>query len=555
MTTRLSKTRLRALAAVSAVALLTGACSGSGGSENNNKTFEKGTVDTPAASGPVDSFTWYGDYRSPSTLDPIKVSDYPELTVIPNICESLLRAEPDGTLKPGLATKWEQVDPQTVLLTMRQGVTFADGTPMTLDDVVFSLKRNLDPTLASAYSILYDRVSSIEPKGADQVEIKLKVPNVVFLQGMRTMAGAVVSKKYVESKGAEFGTPDGGVLCTGPYEVDSWSGAGRMSLKANAKYWDKDAAPLAPKMAFEFPADAKALANGIRGNVIDGAFNVPAELIPTLKTASNGKLWVGGEGSSPQNLDLIVSDLNSGPLKDAGVRRAISAAIDRSAIAKTAFSGAADPLFTVAGPGLWGYSQERYQAAYDEIAAAMGDPAESITEGKATIEDAGIAGAKVKLAYPGGIELYRTTATILQQTGEKLGLEVEIVALPLAQYFNLFSDAKTRAQFDAFLTMNYTQVQEPAFMYGFIGNKAGSQNYGGYDNTEVDSLLTQAFGEPSDDKRADLVIKAQKILAQDLPWIPIVAPRAAVFQNSRVTGAPLTFAFMGQSWAAKIGRP
>lgn len=550
----LRRTELRpALALVAVLALGLSACSSDDSdSSGPEATFDTDTTTTPAATGPVDSFTWYGDYRSPATLDPIKVADYPELTVIPNLCESLLDTGPGYEPRPGLASAWEQVDPRTVRFTLRDDVTFSDGTPMTREDVLFSLRRNLDPALASSYSILYQGVAAIEPSGTDQVEVTFTEPNAVFLKGMNTLGGAIISKAFAETHPDDLGTPGTGVLCTGPYVLDSWDGVGPLTLKRSPDYWNSERKPLAEQVRFEFPAEAKALANAIRTGAVDGGFNIPAEVIPSLRETGSGELWLGAEGSTPQNLDIIVSDLAEGPLADPAVRRALSGAVDREALVRTAFAGAADPLYTVAGPGLWGYAQERYRAAYEEIERASKDAS---GDGRAAVDQAGLSGERLTLAYPGGIEMYRTTATVVQQAAKELGLDMEIVALPLAQYYSLFSDASVRADYDAFLTMNYTQVQEPAFMYGFIGNKDGSQNYGGYDNPEVDRLLREAFGEPDDDARADLVIAAQAILAEELPWIPLVAPRAAVYLDEGITGVPLTFAYMGTAWTASVGAP
>lgn len=531
------------------------ACSSGIANNVNDSPFDKSTSSTPPASGPLDAFTWYGDYRAPMSLDPLRATDYPELTVVPNICESLLRTTADNTIEAGLATDWKQVDPKTVRFTIRDGVSFSDGSPMTVDDVVYSLRRHLDPTAASAYSILYDHVESVQTVGATEVEVKLKSPNVVFLQGMATPGGSVVSRKFSEEKGESFGTPSGGVLCTGPYTVGSFTGTGSLTIEANPTYWDTARTPLSTKVKFEFPSDAKALANGIRSDTIAGGFNIPAELIPTLRNANNGKLWVGGEGSSPQNLDLIVSDLKNGPLADKKVRQALYSSIDRTALSNTAFAGAADPLYSIAGPGNWGYETDQYRGAYNDLTARANATVETDATRRADIESAGVAGRTVTLAYPGGIEFYRTAATILQQTGSKLGLDLEIVALPLAQYYSLFTDPATRSQYDAFMTMNFSQVQEPAFLYASFGTKNGSQNYGGYDNPEVDRLITEAYGEADDAARAKLVIAAQSILTEDLPWIPVISPRAATFQNQRLTGAPVTFAYMTMPWAARIGQP
>lgn len=545
--------RTAVLAAVVTAALTLAACGGGGGGKATAPdAFAKDRSDTPAAQGDLDSYTWYGDYRAPYSLDPVKNADYPEQTVLPNICESLLRVKSDYTLEPGLATKWEQPDPRTLLLTVRDGVKFADGTPMTVADVVYSLERNRDTRTVSSYASLYANVASITAgtgAGAATVKIAFRTDDAVFVKVLATLGGSVVSRAHAKAKGADLGTPKAGVLCTGPYRVTSFDGAGDLTMERNDHYWDAGTVR-SKKVTFVFPASAKALGNAIAGKAVDGGFNIPSPLVPTLAKANGGTLWTGAEGSSPQNLDLVVSDLRKGPLADPRTRQALSRALDREGIARSIFSAAADPLYAVAGPGTWGYARDRFQRAYDEL-TVRADPAAA----KELITRAGAEGRKVKLAYPTGIELYAEVATTLQQTAERIGLDMEIVGLPLAQYGEMFIDPAAREPYDAFLTMNYIQITEPAFLYGFIATPDGPQNYGGYDNPEVADRITRAFGTTDDRARADLLIEAQERLAQDLPWIPIVAPRATVYLSDKVAGVPLTFGYMGRPWAAAVGAP
>lgn len=81
----------------------------------------------------------------------------------------------------------------------------------------------------------------------------------------------------------------------------------------------------------------------------------------------------------------------------------------------------------------------------------------------------------------------------------------------------------------------------------------GATNFSGYDNAFVDEKLAQAQGTLDDEKRAALVVEAEQQLSKDLPSIPVVQPRAVVFENTRLTGSTLTFSYMVAPWAAAIG--
>src|SRR5439155_18992846 len=120
-------------------------------------------------------------------------------------------------------------------------------------------------------------------------------------------------------------------------------------------------------------------------------------------------------------------------LGDARVRQALSAAIDRAGIAKTLYSGAADPLFSVAGPGFWHSAPDAakavYQAAYDKLKSTP-----DVAKASSLIEQAGAKGKPVTIAYAAGAPASSQLAAVLQQTGKAIGLDVKIVGLPDQQY-------------------------------------------------------------------------------------------------------------------------
>lgn len=533
-------------AAISTLIVALTACAAQPGTNDSNAASSPVGSQTPAASGTIDEFTWYGDYRAPYSLDPAQSSDYPEATAVANLCDPLIRFDAEYASTPGVAKSWEYRDDTTLVFSLRDDVTFTDGSPVTAEDVQFSLQRNMDPAVGSAFAIAFQNVASIEASGPHEVTVKFSRPDATFLAAMATGASAPVSKKFTEQAGAQFGTPDGGIMCTGPYTVAAFDGVSVLRLSKNEHYWDKSVKVLPSSVAFDYPSTPQALGNGLMGGAIDGGFNLPAQLIPSLTHSSSGKLWIGDEGSSPQSLALVVNNLSDGALADPATRTALSAAIDRKGIADTVYSGAASPLFTLATSGTWGYSQDVFEQAYNEVAE------HAASSQKAT---AAKSSAPIRIAYPAGDDTYSAIATIVQQSAKKAGLEVQIEGIPLAQYGMLFIDEAARAPYDAFLTLNYVQVREPAFMYGMVAMPDGVQNFGGYENPEVTALLSEAFSTLDDTKRAELVAKAQAIISEELPWIPLVSMRAVTYTSNEITGVPLNFSFMGQPWASGVGAP
>src|SRR4029077_20627420 len=165
-----------------------------GSSTSGNISPTKGLVtSTPAGTKTVPSMVW-AVYRDVNSLDPISAFDYPENTAASLMCESLLRQARNGALQPGLASV-ANPSPTTMVFTLRQGVKFWDGHPVTPADVVYSLDRNTDPKLGGFYSLVFNRVKSIAATGSNQVTITLKQPDY-WLQGELASMPGIRSEEH-----------------------------------------------------------------------------------------------------------------------------------------------------------------------------------------------------------------------------------------------------------------------------------------------------------------------------------------------------------------------
>ncbi|MGW7002748.1 ABC transporter substrate-binding protein [Streptomyces sp. NPDC054933] len=545
---------LRAALPLAAVALLATACDSSGSSTAKTgatSNFSTAQVTTAPGKGQLANLNWYGDYRAPYSEDPLKTADYPEETLLGNVCEPLLRTGPDYSLHPGIAQSWSQRDSEHLVLNLDPRATFSDGHSVTTADVVYSLLRNQNPDEASNYADSYNDVASIKATGTEQVTVTFSKPDYLFVHNLGILAGSVVEKAFAVKAGQNFGNANTGVVCSGPYTIASFDGTNTMVLKRNPAYWDHSHGGRAATVTFKFLADPAAIANALTSGSLNGAFDLPPSTITRLNKTADGKLYVGATGSTTQNIDLIVSRF-TGAFADVRVRQALSLAIDRNGIARTLFNGAADPLYSVAGPGFWETSPAKslYSAAYQKLV----QPPDT---GAATklVQEAAATGKQISIGYAADSPTQAQIAQVLQQTGDSIGLKVKIVGLPDQQYGNLFITPKARAAYDSFLTINYLEYPEAANMYASYATKNGAQNFNGYTNPTVEADLSKAQGAQDQQQRAQYVTQAQAVIARDLPWIPIVSPRALLFQNKAVTGAPLTFSYMDNAWAASMGAP
>jgi len=186
--TSLAVLTLAATAACSGTASHSTATPNSPTGTGSGKTGYTLTASTGTPKGDIDSFAW-SIYAEPPSLDYAQAFDYPPNQVLANVCESLMRWNPDLTTSPGLATAVSNPSPTSWVFDIRSGVKFHDGTTLTADDVVASLNRNLDPNVASVWGNSYRNVASIAKSGPLQVTVTLKTPDSTFAQYMAASPG------------------------------------------------------------------------------------------------------------------------------------------------------------------------------------------------------------------------------------------------------------------------------------------------------------------------------------------------------------------------------
>ncbi len=502
-------------------------------------------TDTPDPVGDVDRFVWALDYE-PTSLDWVYAYNYAENTTLANLCENLLRLTPDLQIEPALAEAFEHPSPTTWVYTIREGVTFHDGSPLTADDVVFSLQRHLDADVGSYWGSWLANVKSIEKTGPMEVTVTLGKPDVIFNQMMATPAGAVASKAYVEAKGATYGTPDGGVMCTGPFMLEEWRKGESLTLARYDGYWDPAHRAHAAEVEIPFITEESTVVSSLVGGQVDGTFEVPPAAIDQLEQTDAGTLYFG---PSMQSYDVIVSNI-TGALGDPRIRGALMLALDREGIVAAAVNGRASVLKAAVAPGSWGYAQEVFQAAWDTLP----DVSRNLEEAKRLVQEAGPPSGTITLATLAEDEELSIISNALQDAARQLGLELTIKTMPVGKYAPLFFDAKAREGIDMFLTGWYTDVPEPLNMYGTIFTSEGASNYSGYSNPQYDQLIEQAAQTDDPQARAELIVQAQQITVDEVPWIPLYSPNVRVFLGNRITGVPTSFVYLYYPWLADIGQ-
>src|SRR5947209_5570878 len=154
----------------------------------------------------------------------------------------------------------------------------------TAADAVYSLERQINPKVGSYWASWWANVKTIKQTGPMQVTIALKKPDVIFPQMMATPAGTIESKAYLMKEGSKYGTPDGGVDCTGPFSLKKWNKGQSIVLARNANYWDTSLQAHANEVTFAFLDNEATRASALQSGQVDGTFEVPPTAINSLRS-------------------------------------------------------------------------------------------------------------------------------------------------------------------------------------------------------------------------------------------------------------------------------
>ncbi len=502
------------------------------------------TVLSPAPTADAGDLTW-ATYRETQTLDPIQAFDYPENTAVSILCDSLLRQQPDMTIGDGVA-KVTTVSPTRFDFEINATATFWDGTPVTAADAVFSLRRAADPKSVGFYARVFDRVESIEATGDTTFTITLSKPDFWLLGELSATPGSVLQKAYTESKGEDFGSVTGGIMCSGPFRLDSWKTGQGVKVVPNPSYWDTSLPkPRLTSLTIVGVPDDATFTAGVKTGSISGGYPIALSTLGQLQSDPDVTVHQGAPFASAA---VVVSDTD-GPLSDPKVRRAVSAALDREGIINTVFRGTASIPHALSGAGTWGYGQSTFQAGYEALPPMDRD----LDKAKALAAEAGIDGETIVIGTSNGLPALNTEALAFKAAAEAVGLKVEMKNVSPANYINFFIDPAAWKSVDAFATTNYGDYGDPAALISTLVLEGGSQNFSGWTDPEVTKNLEAARGEADPVKRAELVVAAQKIVTDELVWIPITAPNSVLVMNKSVTGAPATFQYMFGPWAVHLG--
>jgi peptide/nickel transport system substrate-binding protein len=458
-----------------------------------------------------------------TSIDPHYHNLSPNNSLLLHIFEPLIQRDENQKLVPGLATSWKATDDLSWEFKLRKNVKFHDGSPFTADDVVFTLNRVPNvPNSPSSFATFTKPIVDVKVVDAHTIVFKTATPHVLLPSDLAAVV--IVSRKNGEKATTDDYNSGRAAIGTGPYRFAEYTPNQRVVLKANYAHWAGEQ-PL-DKVTFKILTNSAARVAALLSGDVQMIEVVPTSDIAKLSQdknfnladkVSNRVIYVhlnqASEKSAPFVTDKAGKPLEKNPFRDARVRKALSMAINRDAIADRVMEKKAVPAAQLLPDFFFGTSKKLKPVKYDPEGA------------KKLLAEAG---------YPNGFALtihgpnnrYINDDKIAQAVAQfysRAGIDAKVETLPSSVYFT----RATKLEFGYMLLGWGTESGEQgsslrSLLTTFDPSKGmGVTNRGRYSNPVFDKMVTDALVTMDDRKREAMIQQAAEVAMNDTALIPI----------------------------------
>lgn len=484
------------------------ACGGSktaeGTSEAAGESSEAETSNTLSEGTPVPGGSVvYGMTQDLASLDPHVDTDAGTRDVVFNLYEGLVKPTSDGGFIAAVASDYTiSDDAKTYTFTLRDGITFHDGTPVTIEDVKYSIDRYAEiQGESSAFSSLVDSVDVQDDK---TLVVNLKESYSEFLPMMTI---AIIPQSNED--------PAGNPIGTGPFKYVSYTPGQNLELEKYDGYW-QEGVPSLDSVEFKFIAD------------VDTAFvELQAGTIDILKYLTSAQAETLGDDYNivQGSMNLVhAMYLNSAyePLSKTEVRQALCYAVDRDAINNFIFGGKSHIIGSHMIPAMSKYYEPEAETVYSY------DPEKA----KELLADAGYAdGFDLEITVPSSYSQHVDSAQIIADELSQVGINV---TLNQVEWSTWLQDVYKGGNFQA-TVIGFDGTLAPSdWLKKYVTDDA--KNFMHYSNTEYDDVFNTAYTTVDDDVKVENYKKAQMILAEDAAAVYIEDPANLVAVSKKFGG-------------------
>jgi peptide/nickel transport system substrate-binding protein len=438
-----------------------------------------------------------------AAIDPIKVADEGGLAVLGQSGEYLAWSDSKLELQPRLAESWEPNEDGSVwTFTIRQGVTFHDGNPMTAEDVAATFNRLVDPDVGS--NALSALGGVLGPNGAtatdeSTVEFALEAPNGNFpyLVSSDNYNAIILPANY----DGDFEQTFNG---TGPWKLERYTPKQSVTYTKNPEYWDSERQPNADRIELRFYAEEQPSIIAFQGDQVDAISHFSVSGGKALLTDPNAKVLELRSSVHRQ----IHMRTDREPFQDARVRQALALLIDRQALVDGLFEGKADVG-----------NDSPFAPVFPSADADVPQRERDVEQAKQLLADAGKAdGFEVELTTWNGFEI-PALAQLVQDAAAEAGIRITLNVTDPGTYYGEAVYGKSPWLDSVFGITDYGHRGVPNVFLGAPLRSDGTWNSAHFKNDEYDRLAAEYTASLDLDSQRATAGEIQTLLLEETPIV------------------------------------
>jgi peptide/nickel transport system substrate-binding protein len=452
-------------------------------------------------------------------------ADSGSATVISVGCETLVRYDKNGALKPALADSFSTPNATTYVYHVRKGVKFWDGKTLTANDVLFSLQQAASKTAGSQIAAFFSSVASMAITAPGTVTIKLTQPDPYF----RYTAAVtyILEKAFWQANGTNVGTPGTLTMCTGPYRFTKFVADDHVDATRFSGYWGPR--PAVKSVTLRFITNDATRLLAMQSGEIDGSFRISQDQIDQWKRISGVKVQLAPELRTA----YLSLDTSTAPFNDVHVRRAIAYAFDQKGLVKSVLRGYGQTAPVMPPQQQWG---DVAPASFvKSLYATLPTYPFSIAKAKAELAKSAYPnGFTATLPYPDSQQTLGKAALSLAQNLQQIGVTLNVKQITTDAWFGALFDHKDLGAQIISWGVDYPDPADALhFIYDSQYATANAFNTANYKSPAMDALLKTQQNSVNAKVRAKAIAAALKLGATDAPYIPIWYQQVAMALKSK----------------------
>jgi len=466
-----------------------------------------------------------GNGSEPATLDPALAELNPDLQILHDLFEGLVTIGPSGEALPGQAESWTiSPDGMTYRFTLRPGLTWSNGAPLTAEDFAWSWRRMVDPRTGSKYAFPFYPIVNAERivTGAEPdpnalgvralddrtFEVRLKAPTGFFLKLIGAPGFMPAYRPAVERYGAQYARP-GNLVSNGAFMLAEWTPQSRIVAVPNPHYRDAGAVKL-DKVEYLPIENQNEELKRYRAGELDETYEVPSDQMDFIRAELPNDLRI----APYLGTYYLGFNLTRPPFKDnPKLRAAINLVIDREAIVNRITKAGEIPAYGWVPPGLEGYANQSFDWKDEPMAAR-------IARARQLYAEAGYGPEKpltVELRYNTSENHKKIMIAVAGMLKQALGIQVQLVN----QEFKVFVEARTSRRETQLFRDGWTADYPDANNFAELLLTHSGLNDSAYANPAYDELVHEAQLTVEPGARNELLAQAERLVLRDLPLAPI----------------------------------